>query len=505
MTILDVIRLLRRSWLSVAIGLLIGLLVAAAYTLTRPTMYVAESRGVVVAGSTLSVGDTMSGDTVTVSRASMYASLVNTSAVAERASRTLASQGLTSSGTVTATTSAGSPFINVTAQAPTAREAQALANATLSALRYEALRLETFGRTQGRETSEEQMRGMTSINVLAYEPAALPGAPARPGALRNLVIGGLAGALLGGFFAFARRALDARIRSQEQVELLTGKSVLGVVPETKSLKIRKGQASKRVSGAAGEALRQLRTNLRFVSVDAPPRSVVVTSPAPGDGKSTIAAQLARLLAAAGQPVVLIDCDLRRPTQGDQFNVDSAVGVTQVLAGDVPLEDALVESGTRGLQILPAGRIPPNPSELVGSNAMHTLIDRLAANHMVVIDAPPVLAVTDGALLSAAADGTILVTRLGRTHRAALEQSTKLLDQTKARVLGVVLNAASKRSLTDSAYSYTGYTGYYKDYYAAAEPGAASSERSRPADVVTDAEPTSSRAARKRRRRKDAVG
>ncbi|BDZ59061.1 hypothetical protein [Barrientosiimonas endolithica] len=102
--------------------------------------------------------------------------------------------------------------------------------------------------------------------------------------------------------------------------------------------------------------------------------------------------------------------------------------------------------------------------------MHTLIDRLAANHMVVIDAPPVLAVTDGALLSAAADGTILVTRLGRTHRAALEQSTKLLDQTKARVLGVVLNAASKRSLTDSAYSYTGYTGYYKDYYAAAEPG-----------------------------------
>lgn len=114
MTILDVIRLLRRSWLSVAIGLLIGLLVAAAYTLTRPTMYVAESRGVVVAGSTLSVGDTMSGDTVTVSRASMYASLVNTSAVAERASRTLASQGLTSSGTVTATTSAGSPFINVT-------------------------------------------------------------------------------------------------------------------------------------------------------------------------------------------------------------------------------------------------------------------------------------------------------------------------------------------------------------------------------------------------------
>lgn len=504
MTILDLIRLLRRSWLSVAVGLMIGLILAAAYTLTRPTTYVAESRGVVVAGSTISVGDTMSGDTVTVSRASMYASLVNTSAVAQRADRTLASQGITRDGTVTATASEGSPFINVTAQAPTARDAQALANATLSALRVEALRLETFGRTQGRETSEEQMRGMTSINVLAYEPAALPSSPVRPGVIRNLILGGLAGAILGGLIAFGRRALDARIRSQEQVELLTGKAVLGVVPETKSLKVRKGQASKRVSGAAGEALRQLRTNLRFVSVDAPPRSVVVTSPAPGDGKSTIAAQLARLMAAAGQPVVLIDCDLRRPTQGDQFNVDSGVGVTQVLAGDVLLEEALVESGTRGLQILPAGRIPPNPSELVGSNAMHRLIERLAADHMVIIDAPPVLAVTDGALLSAAADGTILVTRLGRTHRAALEQSTKLLDQTKARLLGVVLNAASKRSLTDSAYSYTGYTGYYKDYYAAAEPEQQSPERSR-ADDVEDAEPTSSRAARKRRRSKNTVG
>lgn len=504
MTILDVIRLLRRSWLSVAIGLLIGLVIAAAYTLTRPTTYVAESRGVVVAGSTISVGDTMSGDTVTVSRASMYASLVNSSAVAQRANRTLASQGITRDGEVTATANQGEPFVYIRAEGPTARDAQALANATLSSLRSEALRLETFGRTQGQELPEEELRRMTSINVLPYQPASLPSSPERPGLIRNLILGGTAGAILGGLIAFARRALDARIRSQEQVELLTGKAVLGVIPETKSLKIRKGQASKRVSGAAGEALRQLRTNLRFVSVDAPPRSVVVTSPAPGDGKSTVAAQLARLLAVAGQPVVLIDCDLRRPTQGDQFNVDSAVGVTQVLAGDVSLEDALVESGTRGLQILPAGRIPPNPSELVGSNAMHTLIERLAANHMVIIDAPPVLAVTDGALLSAAADGTILVTRLGRTHRAALEQSAKLLDQTKARVLGVVLNAASKRSLTDGAYSYTGYTGYYKDYYAAAEPETTSSEQLQPADLVTEGEPTSSRAARKRRRGKNTV-
>lgn len=504
MTILDLIRLLRRSWISVAVGLLIGLAVAAGYTFTRPTTYVAESRGVVIAGSTISVGDTMSGDTVTVSRAAMYASLVNTSAVSQRANRILASQGITRKGTVTATTAEGSPFININAKGPTARDAQALANATLSSLRSEALRLETFGRTQGRETPEDQMQRMTSINVLAYEPASLPSSPVRPGLVRNLILGGLTGALLGGLLAFARRALDARVRSQEQVEMLTGKSVLGVVPETKSLKVRKGQASKRVSGAAGEALRQLRTNLRFVSVDSPPRSVVVTSPAPGDGKSTIAAQLARLLAVAGQPVVLIDCDLRRPTQGDQFNLDSGVGVTQVLAGDVPLEDALLDSGTRGLQVLPAGRIPPNPSELVGSKAMHSLIERLAVDHMVIIDAPPVLAVTDGALLSAAADGTILVSRLGRTHRAALEQSTKLLEQTKARLLGVVLNAASKRSLSDSAYGYTGYTGYYKDYYAAADADTTPSDSRASVDVPDEPAPTSRRAAR-RRRSKDTVG
>lgn len=468
MTVVDLIRLLRRSWLALVVGLLIGAAAALAYTYTRPTVYEAQAQGVVVAGSTISVGDTMSGDTVTVGRAQTYAALVGTQPVVARTQQVLASEKRSASGSASATASAGSPFVTVTATAPTARDAQAMANATLEALRVEALRLETFGRTRGAETSAEQMQTMTSINMLPYQSATVPAAPVRSGLVRNLAAGMLVGLLLGALFAVARRAFDSKVRSQGQVEELTGRAVLGVVPETKQLKKRAGQGDVRLSGAAAEALRQLRTNLRFVSVDDPPRSVVVTSPTPGDGKSTVATQLARLLAAAGERVVLVDCDLRRPTQASSFGLDSSVGVSQVLAGDVALAEAVQDSGTPGLLVLPAGRIPPNPSELLGSNAMSTLIKQLSSSHMVILDAPPVLAVTDGALLGAAADGTLLVARTGVTHRTQLEQCALMLEQAQARLLGVVLNASSKRSMGD-AYD-AGQYGYY-GYYSSVEPAA----------------------------------
>lgn len=477
MTVVDLVRLLRRSWLYLVVGLLVGSALALAYSFTRPTVYEAQAQGVVVAGSTISVGDTMSGDTVTVGRAQTYAALAGTQPVVSRAQQILSAQGRAANGSATAAASGGSPFVTVTAGASTARDAQAMANATLEALRVEALRLETFGRTRGAETSVAQMQTMTSINMLPYQSASVPGAPVRSGLLRNVVAGGALGLLLGGLFAVGRKAFDAKVRSQAQVEELTGRSVLGAVPETKQLKKRAGQGEVRLTGSAAEALRQLRTNLRFVSVDEPPRSVVVTSPTPGDGKSTVATQLARLLAAAGQRVVLVDCDLRRPTQGDSFGLDSGVGVSQVLAGDVPLADAVQESGTPGLLILPAGRIPPNPSELLGSKAMSGLIEQLSASHMVIIDAPPVLAVTDGALLGAAADGTLLVVRTGVTHRGQLEQCAQMLEQARARLLGVVLNATSKRTMGDAygAGNYGYYGAYYSSTTSAADDDAAHTE------------------------------
>lgn len=471
MTIVDVLRVLRRNLVIIVIGAIIGAMVALAYVMTRPTRYVASSTGVVVAGDSLSVGDTMTANSLTVQRAGLYANLIGTSAVGKRADEALskAGHGSAASGALSASSGATNPFIYVTATGSTAAGAQQLANAGLAALRSEALHLETFPKTQGKgDQSDAALEKQTSIHILTYAPAGLPGAPAKPHLVRNLALGAIAGAIVAGAIALIRRSFDGRVRSQTDVEQVAGTAALAVVPDSKTLA--KTGSSDVVGGAAGEAIRQLRTNLRFVSVDKPPRSLVITSPTPGDGKSTIAANLARLMAAAGESVVLIDCDLRRPTQADQFAIDGAVGLTQVLAGDIDVDSALVQTDLDGLQVLPAGRIPPNPSELLGSQTMRTLVEALSAGHVVILDAPPVLAVTDAALVGALADGVILVTRMGTNHKAQLQQCAKLLRQANSTLLGAVLNRASLKSMGDAVYGYGyGYGSYgnfkrYQGYY-----------------------------------------
>ncbi|NOJ99423.1 CpsD/CapB family tyrosine-protein kinase, partial [Corallococcus coralloides] len=157
-----------------------------------------------------------------------------------------------------------------------------------------------------------------------------------------------------------------------------------------------------------EALRKLRTNLRFVDVDNPPRSIVITSSAPAEGKSVVSANLARVIAGTGQPTLLIDADLRRPQVAKEFGIDGGVGLSQLLAGAVSLDDVIHEVPGSLLSVLPAGQIPPNPSELLGSRRMQDMIRELGRHYFVVIDAPPVLAVTDAQLLTRHADGAVLV-------------------------------------------------------------------------------------------------
>lgn len=470
MTVVDLVRILRRNWVFLFIGALVGLLAAGAYTFTRPTTYQASTTGVVVAGQSLAPGDALTANSVTVQRASLYAGLVNSAKVSAGAREILkGTPQANATGSVSAAVQQVSPFLVVTASSSSAQNAQALANATLLSLKAEALRLETFPKTRGQgDQSEARLEQLTGIHVLVYSPATTPSTPVRANVNRNLAGGLLIGLAVGALIALVRRAFDVRLRTQNDVEELTGKSVLGVIPTSKQLKQRGGGRQAIPSGAAGEAMRQLRTNLRFVNVDHPPRSIVITSPAPGDGKSTLAAHLARLIASSGQSVILVDCDLRLPTQGEQFAVDRAVGLTQVLSGDIPVSDALVKSGLPDLTLLPAGRTPPNPSELLGSNAMRDLVRQLSAHHIVLLDAPPLLAVTDAALLGAASDGVILVTRVGRTHKLQVKQSALLLTQAKATLLGTVMNLASAKRMGETVYGYGSYgdQGKYQQYYTA---------------------------------------
>ncbi len=482
MTVVDLVRILRRHWAVLTVGIIIGALAGAGYVYTRPTVYASSATGVVVAGDTLSVGNTQSGNSVTLQRSEMYAKLGGTSEVAQRRDKLLAKMGMKQaeqgSATVTADQSAG-PFIDVSATAPTAKEAQALANTTLSAVISEALRLETFGKTHGKSGySDAQLSKMTTMHVLAYSPAELPSAPLRPHVARNIGIGALAGLVLAALFILSRRAFDLKVRSQQDIEAVTGKSVLGIIPDAKELKLHREGAERLAGGPPAEAIRQLRTNLRFVDVDHPPRSIVITSPTPGDGKSTIAAQLARLISLSNEQVIIIDCDLRLPTQAKRFGVDGSVGLTQVLTGAVDVEEALVQTPLDGLRLLPAGGIPPNPSELLGSHMMQSLVRKLSTDHIIILDAPPLLAVTDSALLGQAADGVILVTRQGVTHKAQVEQSARLLAQAQATLFGSVINKAPAKAMGEAmygkGYGYSGSRAYrkYSTYYGAKDSGGA---------------------------------
>ncbi len=460
MTLLDLIRLTRANLKLLLIGVVSGVILAAGYTALQPTLYTSTATGVVTAGGAGSIGEAQASSGLASSRASTYAALASSSNVRARVAQDL---GMTDLGSFSAAPGKIGSMIAFSATARSAKAAQDQANALSNATAAEAVAFEKLGGG-----------GDPVVRIVPMNDAGLPGLPSSPNWPRNLLAGLVAGLVLAYVIVFVRHFTDAKIRTTGDVETLTGAGALTVVPLTPDLGKDRPEGPGAHSAAA-EALRQLRTNLRFVDVDRPPRSIVVTSAQPGEGKSTIAQHLSRLLAESGYPTVLIDGDLRKPTQARRFGVDGTVGLTQVLAGDVTLPAALQETDTPGLRLLPAGRIPPNPSELVGSARMNDLIRDLSADNMVIIDTTPVLPVTDAGLLTAAADGAILVMAVGGTHKEQVRHCAKVISQVDGRLLGSVLNKAPKKGV-GSVYYGAGYGHYSSDYYGYVEGAAGSGRR-----------------------------
>jgi capsular exopolysaccharide synthesis family protein len=305
--------------------------------------------------------------------------------------------------------------------------------------------------------------------------AILPETPIFPELRTSLVVGGILGFGVGVAFALMRTASDRRIRAADDVESRTGLPVIGTIPLTDSAGDSRlfDATSMTDSGArfaVTEALRSLRTNLQFMDVDNPPRTIVVTSPVPSDGKSTIACNLAITLAAGGKPVVLVDGDLRRSTVANTMGLPGGAGLSDVLSGRAEITDVLQRAPRfDNLFVLTAGSTPPNPSEVLGSERMHRLIEDLARHATVIIDAPPLLPVTDGAVLAHQADGAILVISLGKTTYDLLEKSIDTLSKAGGRALGVVLNKAPIKGIDASAYAYDYRREYGAASRAAAEP------------------------------------
>jgi len=204
-----------------------------------------------------------------------------------------------------------------------------------------------------------------------------------------------------------------------------------------------------------EAYRGLRTNLRFLDVEKPLRSLLITSPGSGEGKTLTASNLAIVTAEAGARVILVDGDLRKSQLHRLFRLDSRVGLTTVLAGLSGLPPALQPTSVRNLRVLPAGPKPPNPAELLGSPRMADVLSELKRQaDMVIIDSPPVLAVTDAVVLAAAVDGVVMVVNPRFTTYQAAQKTKAVLEQVKAHLLGVVLDEINPN----------GPSGYYHSYY-----------------------------------------
>jgi capsular exopolysaccharide synthesis family protein len=262
--------------------------------------------------------------------------------------------------------------------------------------------------------------------------------------------------VLGLGLAFLREILDNTVKNPDELGTLSALPVLGVVPWDKRATAAPISFRADMHGSRAEGFRQLRTNLQFVDPDNPPKVIAVTSALPQEGKSHTALNLAAALAEAGQRVCLIEADLRKPSLADALGVIGDVGLTSVLIGRVSLHDVLQTVGDN-LQVLVAGATPPNPSELLNSEAFkHTLRTIRGRVDTVVIDTAPLLPVTDGAQIAAFADATLLVVRASKTTREQIGRAIETLANVDVTPVGVILSmAATHRGGT---YSY-----YYGEY------------------------------------------
>jgi non-specific protein-tyrosine kinase len=285
--------------------------------------------------------------------------------------------------------------------------------------------------------------GQGAVNTLSIvEPAVVPDGPLPSSKMRTVMLAAAVGLVLALGTAFLLEYLDDTIKTPSDVEKAMHLTTLAGVSRIPGDRYREKLITvKHPRSPISEAYRVLRTNLQFSSLDHPVRTLVVTSPNPVEGKSTTVANLGVVLAQDGKRVILVDADLRRPVQHRVFQVENDRGLTDVLLdGDAPLEGHLKPTGIENLRLLNTGPLPPNPSELLGSQRMVKLIARLKEEADVILfDTPPSLAVTDASVLAAQTDGVVLVTDVGRTRRNLAKESVERFQQVGVNLFGVVLN------------------------------------------------------------------
>jgi polysaccharide biosynthesis transport protein len=316
------------------------------------------------------------------------------------------------------------------------------------------------------QLSQVEVSGVTAAQALAVvNPAAPPAAPSSPKPTQDGLLGLVAGLILGLAVAFLRDSLDDAVTSKEAAENLANAPVLAAVPMVTSWRKRDRPlvvTLARPASPATEAYRSLRTSLQFARQEHELRTILVTSPAAAEGKTSTLANLGAVFAQAGQNVLMVSCDLRKPRLGHFFGIDESVGLTTAILGEDTLENLICRApGTDNLWLLPSGPTPPNPAELLNGARAQEILARLRDTFdLVLIDSPPILPVTDAVVLSKDVDATLLIVAAYRTSSGDLHRAAEKLAQVDARVVGVVLNEATRQGPGYYGGYYGGRHGYY---------------------------------------------
>jgi capsular exopolysaccharide synthesis family protein len=307
--------------------------------------------------------------------------------------------------------------------------------------------------------------GNTAGAVTVLFPAEVPTEPSSPRVLLNVALAMALALVVSIAVAFALDHLDDTLKVPDDVEVLTGVPALGAVVSMSGSKrqspVYRLQTLLYPRSVGAERFRTLRTNIEFASLDKPLRSILVTSSIAGEGKTTVATNLAIVFAQAGHSVLLVDADLRRPGVNEFFNMPNERGLGTLLLSDAsfPIDRVAQRTETEGLRVITTGPIPPNPAELLASERMVRLMERFAGEaDVVIVDSPPLQAVTDAAIVATLVDATLLVVQAGRTRRAVVDRSLDALGKVGAQVKGIVLNRMPNRR-SDPYYGYaSGTTG-----------------------------------------------
>lgn len=444
MTLRSYLRIFRERWKLILTAVSVALLAAIGITVAAPSVYQATAQ--------VFVAPNVAADPLALSQAqyfaqqqvATYADTIDSPDVLKLVRQDL-NPGLTESqlaAKIFATAPPQRSLIEVSATDGSPDKAAALANSAATA----------FAKVTEENTTPADTK-TPAVRLKVTKPATAPTSPISPNVLVNILLGLVLGLLAGIALAVARDVLDNRIKDPETLAKVSGSPAMGSVVEDPQTV--QNVVATRVSrhSVRAENYRQLRANLQFANVDEHPRVIAVTSSIPGEGKTTVAINLASTLAEAGFSVCLVDTDLRRPAVARMLGLVDGVGLTSVLIHQIELSEALQHAGS-SLYVLTSGAIPPNPSEVLASsyvrNVIRSLLDKV---DYVVLDTAPLLPVADGSEVAALADGSLLVARYGITTDAQVRRALQTLERVDAPVLGVLLNRVPNRHKNEYGYAY----------------------------------------------------